>query len=125
MGCPRYVVALAVMMPEETTRRGSLGALHIVGGGSADAVGEWSQAVSELGRLRPDVGLAGLVPATQTIFRPYAGLLVELAAPAVGERLLDVGCGSAIVARVAVERQPGLRTASTTTMTLLKLRVMR
>jgi ubiquinone/menaquinone biosynthesis C-methylase UbiE len=47
----------------------------------------------------------------QTIFRPCAELLVKLAAPAVGERLLDVGCGSAIVARVAVERQPGLRAA--------------
>jgi len=47
----------------------------------------------------------------QTIFRPCAEFLVTLAAPAVGERLLDVGCGSAIVARVAAERQPLLRAA--------------
>jgi SAM-dependent methyltransferase len=47
----------------------------------------------------------------QTIFRPCAEFLIARAEPQPGERLLDVGCGSGIVARVAIERQPQLSAA--------------
>jgi ubiquinone/menaquinone biosynthesis C-methylase UbiE len=42
-----------------------------------------------------------LVP---TIFGPWARDLLDLAIPRAGERLLDVACGSGIVARLAAER---------------------
>jgi ubiquinone/menaquinone biosynthesis C-methylase UbiE len=42
-----------------------------------------------------------LVPA---IFAPCAELLLDLAAPAPGERLLDVACGTGVVARLAAQR---------------------
>ncbi|MEX0684217.1 MAG: methyltransferase domain-containing protein [Dehalococcoidia bacterium] len=42
-----------------------------------------------------------LVPA---IFRPWAIGLVDLAAPQQGERLLDIACGTGVVARIASER---------------------
>lgn len=47
----------------------------------------------------------------QTIFRPCAEFLVELTQLRPGERLLDIGCGSGIVARVALEQQPELSAA--------------
>jgi SAM-dependent methyltransferase len=42
-----------------------------------------------------------LVPA---IFGPWAPRVVALAAPVAGERLLDVACGTGVVARLAAER---------------------
>jgi SAM-dependent methyltransferase len=42
-----------------------------------------------------------LVPA---IFGPWAPQVVGLAAPAVGERVLDAACGTGVVARLAAER---------------------
>lgn len=47
----------------------------------------------------------------QTIFRPCAEFLIERALLRPGERLLDIGCGSGIVARVALEQQPELSVA--------------
>jgi SAM-dependent methyltransferase len=42
-----------------------------------------------------------LVPA---IFAPWAPLVLDLAAPAAGERVLDVACGTGVVARTAARR---------------------
>ncbi len=42
-----------------------------------------------------------LVPA---IFEPFARVLVALAAPAAGERVLDAACGTGVVARYAAPR---------------------
>lgn len=42
-----------------------------------------------------------LVPA---IFRPWADVLVDLAAPRPGERILDLACGTGIVIRTVLER---------------------
>jgi methylase of polypeptide subunit release factors len=42
-----------------------------------------------------------LVPA---IFGPWAPRVVALAAPAAGERALDVACGTGVVARLIAER---------------------
>jgi SAM-dependent methyltransferase len=42
-----------------------------------------------------------LVPA---IFGPWAPRVLDLAAPAAGERVLDVACGTGVVARLAAER---------------------
>lgn len=44
-----------------------------------------------------------LVP---TIFGPWSRSLVDIAAPAAGERLLDVGCGTGAAARYASEMLP-------------------
>lgn len=38
------------------------------------------------------------------IFRPWAELIVDLAAPKPGDRVLDVACGTGIGARIAAER---------------------
>jgi len=49
----------------------------------------------------PEVYERELVPA---IFRPWAPILVELARPQEGDRVLDVACGTGIVARTVAER---------------------
>jgi SAM-dependent methyltransferase len=47
----------------------------------------------------------------QTIFRPCAEFLIKQAQLKSNERLLDIGCGSGIAARVALERHPNLAAA--------------
>lgn len=47
----------------------------------------------------------------QTIFRACGEFLVERALLLPGERLLDIGCGSGIIARLALEREPELSAA--------------
>src|SRR5262245_42279529 len=39
-----------------------------------------------------------------TLFRPWAESLIEAAAPKSGDRVLDVGCGTGIVARCVAAR---------------------
>lgn len=48
----------------------------------------------------------------QTIFKPCAQILVRFARPQAKERLLDVGCGSGILARAAIDHQPCLDASS-------------
>lgn len=43
-----------------------------------------------------------------TLFRPWAVRLVDVAAPVDGERVVDIGCGTGIVAREVARRLPGL-----------------
>lgn len=45
-----------------------------------------------------------MVPA---LFRPWAGVLLDMAHPAPGERALDLACGTGIVARLAAMRMGG------------------
>ena len=42
-----------------------------------------------------------LVPA---IFRPWAELVIDLADPQKGDRVLDVACGTGIIARMVADR---------------------
>jgi SAM-dependent methyltransferase len=49
----------------------------------------------------PEVYERELVPA---VFAPWAPILIELAHPSAGERVLDVACGSGIVARLTAAR---------------------
>src|SRR5258708_15965336 len=58
--------------------------------------GEWQVAGSA-----PEVYERELVPA---VFGVWAPILVELAQPRLGERVVDVACGTGIVARVAAAR---------------------
>jgi SAM-dependent methyltransferase len=58
--------------------------------------GQWQVA----GRA-PEVYERELVPA---VFAPWAPILVELAHPCPGERVVDIACGTGIVARVAAAR---------------------
>lgn len=55
----------------------------------------------QVGASAPDVYERDLVPA---VFGPWALKVVELADPKQGERVLDVACGTGIVARRAAER---------------------
>ena len=52
----------------------------------------------------PELYEKTLVPA---LFRPWAELMLENAGPQRGARVLDVACGTGIVARLALERQKG------------------
>lgn len=47
----------------------------------------------------------------RTIFRPCAEFLLRQVELRPGDRVLDIGCGSGIATRVAVERQPDLEAA--------------
>jgi ubiquinone/menaquinone biosynthesis C-methylase UbiE len=58
--------------------------------------GQWQVAGSA-----PEVYERELVPA---VFGPWAPIVVELAHPSPGERVVDVACGTGIVARVAAAR---------------------
>jgi ubiquinone/menaquinone biosynthesis C-methylase UbiE len=58
--------------------------------------GQWQVAGSA-----PEVYERELVPA---VFGPWAPILVELAHPRPGERLVDIACGTGIVARIAAAR---------------------
>lgn len=55
----------------------------------------------------PEIYERALVPA---IFRPFAEHLLDAAGVAPGDRVLDVGCGTGIVARLARERLGGAGT---------------
>src|SRR5262249_6206657 len=54
----------------------------------------------QLGGNAPEMYERYLVPAT---FAPLASLLIELAAIQPGERVLDVACGTGVVARLAAQ----------------------
>jgi ubiquinone/menaquinone biosynthesis C-methylase UbiE len=58
--------------------------------------GQWQVAGSA-----PEVYQRELVPA---VFGPWAPIVVELAHPRPGERVVDIACGTGIVARVAAAR---------------------
>jgi ubiquinone/menaquinone biosynthesis C-methylase UbiE len=58
--------------------------------------GQWQVAGSA-----PEVYERELVPA---VFGPWAPIVVELAHPTPGERVVDVACGTGIVARIAAAR---------------------
>src|SRR5882672_11463384 len=58
--------------------------------------GQWQVAGSA-----PEVYERELVPA---VFGVWAPILVELAQPRSGERVVDVACGTGIVARIAAKR---------------------
>ena len=58
--------------------------------------GQWQVAGSA-----PEVYERELVPA---VFGPWAPIVVELAHPSPGERVVDVACGTGIVARIAAAR---------------------
>jgi ubiquinone/menaquinone biosynthesis C-methylase UbiE len=58
--------------------------------------GQWQVAGSA-----PEVYERDLVPA---VFGPWAALLIELAPPKSGDRVIDIACGTGIVARMAATR---------------------
>ena len=58
--------------------------------------GQWQVAGSA-----PEVYERELVPA---VFGPWAPILVELAHPRTGERVVDIACGTGLVARIAAAR---------------------
>jgi ubiquinone/menaquinone biosynthesis C-methylase UbiE len=55
----------------------------------------------QLAGSAPEVYARDLVPA---IFGPWAPILVEFAAPKPGERVVDIACGTGVVAKAAAER---------------------
>jgi ubiquinone/menaquinone biosynthesis C-methylase UbiE len=59
-------------------------------------LGQWQVAGSA-----PEVYQRELVPA---VFGPWAPIVVELAHPRPGERVVDIGCGTGLVARIAAAR---------------------
>jgi len=61
-----------------------------------DQQGQWQVAASAA-----EVYEKELVPA---IFAPWASLVIDLVHPQMGERVLDVACGTGIVARTAADR---------------------
>jgi SAM-dependent methyltransferase len=73
---------------------------------SYDAVGTnvlWLHLMAQQGQWQvagsaPEVYERELVP---TIFAPWAAILVDLAQPKPGERVVDVACGTGIIARIA------------------------
>jgi SAM-dependent methyltransferase len=58
--------------------------------------GQW-----QVGGGAPEIYERELVPA---VFGVWAPILVELAQPSSGERIVDVACGTGIVARIAAKR---------------------
>jgi ubiquinone/menaquinone biosynthesis C-methylase UbiE len=56
------------------------------------------QAQWQVGGSAPEVYERDLVPA---VFGPWAPILIELAPPKPGERIIDIACGTGIVARMA------------------------
>ena len=58
--------------------------------------GQWQVAGSA-----PEVYERELVPA---VFGPWAPILIELAPPKPGDRVIDIACGTGIVARTAAAR---------------------
>jgi len=61
-----------------------------------DQQGQWQVAGSA-----PEVYERELVPA---VFGPWAPILIDLAQPKLGERVVDIACGTGIVARMAAVR---------------------
>lgn len=55
--------------------------------------GQW-----QVGGSAPEVYERELVPA---VFGPWAPLLIDLAQPKLGERVVDIACGTGIIARIA------------------------
>jgi ubiquinone/menaquinone biosynthesis C-methylase UbiE len=78
-------------------------ALHYIGAGtnvlrrsSMNQQGQWQVAGSA-----PEVYERELVPA---VFGPWAPILIELAHPKPDDRVIDIACGTGIVARIAAAR---------------------
>jgi ubiquinone/menaquinone biosynthesis C-methylase UbiE len=73
----------------------------VVGAGATEAEA-WSSAAETVQQVPKEENLERyLVPA---IFRPWAVDLVDRVPPARGDRVLDVACGTGVVARLAAER---------------------
>jgi ubiquinone/menaquinone biosynthesis C-methylase UbiE len=58
--------------------------------------GQW-----QVGRSAPEVYERELVPA---VFGPWAPIMIKLAPPKAGDRVIDIACGTGIVARIAAAR---------------------
>jgi SAM-dependent methyltransferase len=67
------------------------------------SIGRWHHLMSQQGQWQvagsaPEVYERELVPA---VFGPWAPILIDLARPKLGERVVDIACGTGIVARLA------------------------